>query len=478
MLDRMLVAAWLTVAALITPPADAVPPALAPAPAPTLKAAAHTARQAAEDTKLRELIPAPLTDAAISAMAARLGATSDATETVAELASRYRARVDAEHERLASAVRARLTNAFATTPAGALASAAGPELVAVLELSATWRPLLAAADNDLLRQLLIVRSDTAKAPPTLLAFERSVERDDAVSFDPMAGLRLPALLDAAQLTPGERRRVEDALDRHWTRTALAISARREARLRVELEHARLLQQWGPAWELTATPSETAARRRQLAELDALVRTAEDSLRAAVRESVTQVLRLVPQEAAARVREQVDTLVWPSLFVQEDLLSDAMLTATQGADPDLGDAMKTVFAELQRRLEPTRRELSRRAARSEELDAVVANVELGAHPQDAAAALAARLELLETVDRRRKFIRDTAVQLRHMATAGGAPNARALEERVAALDADIRSAEWLREGILDRIFELEQGGRERFDEMANEPAPPPQPETQP
>lgn len=398
-----------------------------------------------------------------------MGATTDATETVRDLAARYRQRVDAEFARATSEVRARLANAYASSSAGTLEPAPGPELVTVLEQGAAWRALLAAADGDLLKQLLIVRGDTAQASPALVAFTRTVERDDAPAADPVAGIRLPALLDAAALEPVDRRRVEDALERSWTRMAAAISARRQARLRVEIERARLLLQWGPAWELTATPAAAAERRARLTELDARDRAGEDELRTAVRDAVLQLLRLTPPEAAARIRDQVDALAWPALFVQEDLLAQAVNAAAMGAEPALAEALRTVLAEVQRRLEPTRRELSRRAARSEELDAVLAGVELGASTHAAAAALAARIELLDTLDRRRRIVRDGAVQLRAMATAGGSAHAAALAERVTALEADLRTAAWLRQGLQDRINELAEGGRERQSDSDSNPS---------
>ncbi|MBL9141498.1 MAG: hypothetical protein JNK53_06490 [Phycisphaerae bacterium] len=460
MLGRMLAAAWLTALALATPPPDAVP---TPDAAPSLRAPAQAARQRAEDSQLRELVPPPLTDAGISAIAAALGADADAAPTVQELASRYRMRLDAEHAKATAEIRARLTSAYADGAAGALTPAPGPELVAALELSGSWRTLLAAADADLLKQLLIVRTEHATASPALISYRRCVERDDAPSNDPIAALRVPELLDTAALSPAERRRVEDALDRHWARTALAISARREARRHADLEGARLQLQWGASWQLTSTAAETAQRRLRLAELDERVRIAEDELRIAVRDSVQQLIRLIPQDAAARIRDQVDALAWPALYVQEELLARAVALACQGAEEDMVDAMRTVLAEMQRRLEPTRREVSRRAARAEELDASVASVELGAAPEAIAASINARLELLDSIDRRRKIVRDTAVQLRHMAFAAGIANADALKERVQALDADARTAAWLREGLLNRLAELEQGGRERVEE---------------
>jgi hypothetical protein len=438
-------------------------------PTATLRAAARATRQAAEEALLRDLVPPPLTDAAIAALATRLGASADATETVRELAARYRQRVDADHARAGAAVRARLANAYASTPAGALEPAPGPELVTVLEQGAAWRATLAAADADLLKQLLVVRTDAAQVSPPLLAFERTVERDDAPTQDPVAGIRLPALLDGAGLEPADRRRVEDALERAWTRMGAAIAARRQARQRVDLERARLVAQWGPVWELTATPAQAAERRARLAELDARDRAGEEELRTAVRDAVMQAMRQSPPDAAARIRDQVDALAWPALFVQEDLLAQAVSAAAQGTEPALAEALRTVLAEVQRKLEPTRRELSRRAARSEELDAVLAGVQLGAPAQDAIAALGARLELLDTLDRRRRILRDGAAQLRNMATAGGAANAAALAERVLALEADLRTAAWMRQGLQDRIAELAEGGRERPEEPDTRPS---------
>lgn len=458
------------------PPAQPAEPAPSPPPAapdaPSPRAAANAARRSAEESLLADLLPAALDTAGIADLAAKLGAAPDARETVRELSERYAQRLQPHLAKAGLAVRSRLGSAFAMGRGGTLQPSPGPELVALMEASIEWRRQLAAADDELLRNLLIVRTDKATHSPTLLAFLRTVARDDAPCTDPVAAVRIPALLDAAQLEPADRRRVEDGLDRWWQRTAAAIAARRAEDERVALERARLLTSWGPAWELTAAPDERAARTAQLAALDARSRSAEDALRVVVRDSGVQLLRMLPPDASVRVRDQIEALAWPELFAQEDLLAQAAAQASKGADPDLGSAMSLLIEDLARRLEPTRRDLSRRAARSEELDAVLAEADLGAPPQAAFAALAARLELMDASDRRRKLVRDTAVQLRAMARASGAPGAALLEERVAAIEAEQRSAAWMREGILDRIAELEQGGRSRVQDDG--PVPPEEP----
>jgi hypothetical protein len=465
-----LVAAFALAAAQAAPPsAPASPAPAAPsAPESARKAtSASSVRQAAEEAQLRQLVPAPLTSADIRALATRLGAAPDAAETVQALIDRYRERTREEFDRATAAVRPRLTSAYSSSPTGVLEASAGPELVAVLERSQAWRALLSEADGELLRTMINVRTETANATPAQLGFLRAVDRDDMPSMDPAAGIRLPALLDTAALAPADRRRLEDTLERQWSRGAAAIAARRRARDAVELQRARLMEQWGPAWELTATPALMQSRQRQLTELDARARAAEDDLRATNREAVVQLLRLLPQEHAARVRDAVDAIMWPSMFVHEELLKQAVVRAGQGADPALLSSMQAVLAELHRKLEATRRDLSRKASRAEELDSVLASVDLGASPQSASDALVAQLDLMDTLDRRRKILRDAAVQVHHMAHASGAPNAPFLEERVTALDADARASRWLRQGLQERIDQLGLGGRDRLDESAPE-----------
>lgn len=452
---------------IILPPVIAPPPPASPAPVtpePSAKATSASAvRQAAEDAQLRQLVPPPMTPTEIRAIGTRLGASPEAAETVQALIDRYRERTREEFDRATAAVRPRLTSAFASTPTGVLEATAGPELVAVLERSQAWRALLAEADGELLRTMVNVRTETATASPAQLGFLRAIDRDDMPSMDPTAGIRLPSLLDTAALEPVDRRRLEDALDRQWSRGATAIAARRRARDSVELQRARLMEQWGPAWELTATPALMQSRQRQMAELDARARAAEDDLRATNRETVIQLLRLLPQEHATRVRDAVDAIMWPSMFVQEELLKQAVVRAGQGADPALLSSMQAVLLELHRRLEATRRDLSRKAGRAEELESVLASVELGASPQSASDALTAQLDLMDTLDRRRKILRDAAVQVHHMALGSGAPNAAFLEERVTALDADARANRWLRQGLQERIDQLALGGRDRPDQ---------------
>ena len=469
MLDPVLHAATIAAAILgsAVPPAAPADAAPAPAAQTTPAAPAQTApaapaqptiavpgsRAVAEDAQLKELVPPPLTSEQVHALGSRLGAGPEAADTLNELAQRYEMRVRPLHDRALAAVRPRLAIAYAPTPNGTLAPEPGPELVAALEASATWRAQLEDADAELLRLLLVVRTDRASTTPAVLGYARTAERDDMVGADPTAALRLPALLDIAALPAADRQRVELQLDRRWVRTAVAIAARRREVQQSAIRRAQLWAEWGPAWELTAAPALAEARRKQLVELDARERAAEQELAAVNREAVIALLRALPPDAATRVRDTVDALVWPHLFAQERLLAQAVERAAVGADPALAPAMNAVLDELRRKLEGTRKDLSRRAARAEDLDAVLAAVELGQGSDATTSALEAQLDLIELTDRRRRLVRETAQQLRQMAMASGAPAAKLLDERVTALDAEQRNAQWMRAGLEARLQEL-------------------------
>lgn len=438
-------------------------------------------RAVAEDAQLKDLVPPPLTSEQIHALGSRLGAGADTADTLRDLAKRYEARIRQPYERAVAAVRPRLAIAYATTPTGTLAPEPGPELVAALEASATWRAQLADADTELLRLLLVVRTDRATTTPAVLGYLRAVARDDMVGTDPTASLRLPALLDIAALPATDRQRIELQQDRSWVKTTAAIAARRRAVQQAAIRRAQLWAEWGPAWELTAAPALAEARRKQLAEMDARERGAEQELAAVNREAVIALLRALPTDAATRVRDAVDAIVWPHLFAQERLLAQAVERASVGADPALLPAMQAVLEELRRKLEGTRRDLSRRAARAEDLDAVLAAAELGQSADASAQALEAQLDLMDLSDRRRRLIRESAVQLRQMAVASGAPAANVLEERVTALDAELRNAQWMRAGLEARLQELgnpdqrpEAPGNTSPDAPADPDAPPGEP----
>jgi hypothetical protein len=122
-------------------------------------------------------------------------------------------------------------------------------------------------------------------------------------------------------------------------------------------------------------------------------------------------------------------------------------------------------EMKVRLGGTRRELGKRAAKAEELETIIANAQTGTPAPDPLPLLEAQRKLQEILDRRRRTIRDAAVRMQQ--AAAGDPLTRAIfDERVAAIEAETRSAQWRLRGIDERIAEL-RGGAEAGDEPAPE-----------
>ena len=74
---------------------------------------------------------------------------------------------------------------------------------------------------------------------------------------------LPDLIDETGLAGADRLRVEEALDRQWMRLAAAIGTRRRDLGAVAVDRAQLLAGWGPAWELSASPTVAAEGARPL-----------------------------------------------------------------------------------------------------------------------------------------------------------------------------------------------------------------------
>ncbi|MFO0961761.1 MAG: hypothetical protein U0625_02520 [Phycisphaerales bacterium] len=457
-----------------TPPAGAAGPGAAtpasgaPAPHPATGAGAHgddanpdrggraALRESAEREMLAELVPPPLLPEEIRTMAQRLGAGKDAETAVDAIVSTYeRATADA-YTRATTAVRARLGSAYeggGTT--GNLEPAAGPELVAVLQSSAAWRETLASADADLLRRLAPLRTGSGTVTPVVLGFERVRDRDDLPTIDPAAGIRLSDLLDESGLAGAERVAVETQLERAWSRAATAIAARRRELGAVALERARLLAEWGPAWEVSAAPALREQRSRALETLAARERASEAELAAASREGVAALLRALPQEASARIRSSVDELLWPWLFTLERQLEAAVARARAMAEPALAEPLAALELDLTRRLEGTRRELSKRAGAAGSLDDLVAQTQLGAEPEQLVGALQSQLALLELLGKRRTLVRSFALQMKQ--AAGADPRVMPIfDERLAAIDADARTADWRRRGIEARLQEIGAG----------------------
>jgi len=430
------------------------------------------ARAAAESDLLVTLVPPPLTPEELRAVSKQLGAGAGSEDAVDASVQRYESLTATKYGAARLSVRARLAAGFRTaTATGMLQPMAGPELAALLAESADWRAVLAAADADFLQRASLQRSAEAAICPGLALYSRVVERDDAPASDPAAALRITDLIDRADVSGTDRLRVENALDRHWTRLANAIAARRVELSKIAIERARLEEQWGPAWEITASQATIDDRMRMLDRLSARERATEGPLRDATREAAAMLLKLLAPNAAERVRDVADRTVWPWLFESELALEGAVARAGALGGPALGDPLVAMLYEMKSRLAATRRELGKRAARAEELETIIANAQTGTPAPDPVPVLEAQRKLQEILDRRRRMIRDAAMRMQN--ASAGDPATRAIfEERVAAIDAETRSAQWRIRGIDERIAEL-RGGTEAGAE-AGKPEGEPQP----
>ena len=444
--------ALLVLSAQQVPPGDAAAskPAQEPAPAKATRAEERASREA---KLLADLAPAPMPEDRIRAVAASLGTVTDAASALDVSIGQYASQTADTHRRVLSAARARLAAGYrASATGGTLEAQPGPELAALLADCAAWRRTLAMADAALFRQLAALRSAESARCPGHAVWERAAERDDLPTADPGAALRLPDLIDAAQVSAGERARVELALDRQWAAVAAAVAARRLAVADAEVERARLLEQWGPAWQLGAPDAVLDERLRMLERIDARARAAEGPLRDANRAAAIALLRLLAPDAADRVRDLTDRTLWPWLFDAEQSVAEAVRKAGELGGPGLADPLNAMLRDLSMRLAGSRRELAKRAAAAEELEAIVATAEAGAPSAELVPMLEARLRLHDLVARRLRTITEMATVMQQAAS--GDPRTKALlDERLESLRALARSHQWEQRGLAARIAEL-------------------------
>ena len=418
--------------------------------------ARSAARATAESELMATLVPAPLTVEEMRATATALGAHTGIQDSLDALMLQYESLTKTPYASASAAVSARLSAAYrSATATGSLEPMAGPELATLLEATSDWRRTLAAADNEFITRAATLRTGEPTQSPGLALFLRVVKRDDVPVNDPGAALRLPDLLNESGITGIDRRRIEDALERHWTRMANVIAARRVELIANALDRARLEESWGPAWELTASQGTIDERVRRLDQYAARDRASEAPLRAANHDAALALLRLLPAPAAERVRDAADRSIWPWIFDSERALEQAVTRATDIAGPQLGEPLTAIMYDLKLRLNASRRELSKRAANSEEFDAIVASAQSGAPPQDVVALLRSQRRLQELIDKRRRLVREAAVRMEQAAS--GDPRTRAIfAERITACDAESRTAQWRLAGIDERITQLNTG----------------------
>lgn len=432
------------------------PPAARPAHGPGSNPdpdARDTARARAEDELVADLVPEPMSADAMRALARDLGLAASAAEAVDAQVREYAAQTSTAHEAARRAVRARVGAGYrASTASGALEEVPNPELSLLLAESARWRTALARTDALAIQRLGAMRTADAAKSAGLALYERCVARDDLPASDPAAALRLPDLLQQSGLQGADRRRVEDALESHWVAIAGAIAARRAAVADAAAERAQVQEAWGPSWQITAAEGTIADRLRQLDRIDERIRAAEAPLAVVNRKAAAALLRALPPAAADRVREAADRALWPWLFEPERTLARTARQAASHGGPPLAEPVDAMLHELEVRLGATRRDLGKRAARVEELEAAAASAGTPAATEDSVQLIEAQLRLHALASRRRRLVHDAAVRIQQ--ACASEPKARAaLDERVAALEAEQRAADWSARGLADRLGEL-------------------------
>ena len=435
------------------PPATTTPAATArPASTELPQAAAGDAGVPSDAAEAIEsaLVPSPLGRAAILSIAADLGVPDGEREAVDTIEQRYRGDTGAEHEKAVTAVRRRIAASTRPgAPGAAPAPVECPERIAMLEAGGRWRDILAAADNALLARLASLRTEAATACAGLVAYRRAEARDAAPSDDPLAALSLSSLIDAAGLDAVDRRRVEDALDRQWHAVARAIEDRRRRLGAAELERARLLESWGPAWRVGAPPAELAARLTRLAEAEARFAAADEPLRKANRGAAMALVKMLGTAASDRVRDAADRALWPWIFSTDARLADAARRAGDAGGEELAGHLRAQLRELDARLKATRRDLGRRASDAEA--AAELDDERPGHDH-AVARLDAAARLLEARAKRMRAVADTCARMASIA----ASDERArpiMAELLASVEAEQRALAWELEGTRARIDAL-------------------------
>lgn len=239
------------------------------------------------------------------------------------------------------------------------------------------------------------------------------------------------------------------IDRYRRSHAEALEARFREGLAIDREHAELLVEIGPAWELLETPEDAASISETLRDLGRRRLELDVPMRALNRDTLLRLRPALAEADGRRLQRRYQSLTYPELFRDEGRFE--ALLADPGFEAALDDARRGAV-EIVR--DETSRDLQRSSLLSMELADALVPIETLPDPlARAEAEMLIGLRLLEVGEERRTRLDAAARDLRNLLPAEANDASESIETFLAEQESLRRAAAFRRDRLAEAAAAL-------------------------
>ena len=324
-----------------------------------------------------------------------------------------------------------------------------PELLELLAAREALVDRIATSEDGLFREYEALADPMRRTALADIRHERRQQVLRRPERLPGATVDLVDLLSEESIDVSKSPGGPGIVDRYRRRHAEALEARFREGLAIDREHAELLVDIGPAWELLETPEDAAAIAEDLRDLDRRRLELDVPMRAINREVLLELRPALSEVDGRRLQRRYQALTYPELFRDEGRFE--ALLANPTVEAVLDDARRGAV-EIVR--DETFRDLQRSSLLSMELADALVPVETLPDPlARAEAQMLIGLRLLEVGEQRRSRLDAAARELRNLLPADVAEAAAAIEIFLAEHESLRRAAAFRRERLAEAAAAL-------------------------
>jgi len=402
-------------------------------------------------TRLREtMLPAAVDGSTLETWAREVGFSDEGLALLPAIEANYREAWRQADLAGGAAIRTRLEAAYRFDDRlERLEPVPTPELLELLAAREALVDRIATSEDGLFREYEALADPMRRTALADIRHERRQQVLRRPERLPGATVDLVDLLSEESIDVSKSPGAPGIVDRYRRRHAEALEARFREGLAIDREHAELLVDIGPAWELLETPEDAAAIAEDLRDLDRRRLELDVPMRAINREVLLELRPALSEVDGRRLQRRYQALTYPELFRDEGRFE--ALLANPTVEAVLDDARRGAV-EIVR--DETFRDLQRSSLLSMELADALVPVETLPDPlARAEAQMLIGLRLLEVGEQRRSRLDAAARELRNLLPADVAEAAAAIEIFLAEHESLRRAAAFRRERLAEAAAAL-------------------------